>query len=493
MSRRLSVGSPLFFPQRLVLLALLAAALLPGLPVLAQEGATHAGCDALACIEHEGEDCPVSWVSLPVGQPEIPIVTAEDLAAAIPHAIRVTKKFPKDEGYCESYSWDPVTGTCTAEPPGCPVPEPYANTCGSSCFCINPGEGFEVERSSGGPWQLFGTDGPVEWTLQPNSFYIVSVPFGVKGLRAHHLLRAFEECTVEHVSRLNCDGTVLEFYPGSGPDADFPLVPGEAYGIQTADVDCMAHGALSPRPTYVRHGCDTHGSSFFVSGTGLGEGYGWAVDTDYTLPYPGLEEAEAEDPFAPGAGPGADAAAEAAALVEDINAQDSELVAAQVDRGYREGDRICVLGRPMHPVLWVSPAGTSPQDGCDVNDRGPCDLEGASIELHPFPAPVVWLDREFVHWTDVADVYDVVWGHIQPLRETDGDYSVATGGCLEDDTREHETSHEWLEPDPDERDAIWILVRAANAWIDGYYDQGAEAGLVGARDPGIAASGADCP
>ncbi len=484
MSRRLS--NRVFLPVALLVLVVLFLAV----PARAQDGATHAGCDALACVESSAEmDCPVRWVSLPVGQPAQPILTAEDLAAAIPHAVRVTKKSPWDDGVCESYTWDPVTGTCTGEPAGCLVPEPGALDCGSNCFCVNPGDGFEVEQSPPVPWQLYGTDGPVEWKLQPNRFYLVSVPIGVKGLRAHHLFKAFDECTIDRVSRLACDGTMIDWAPGMGPENDFALVPGEAYGVWTADVDCVARGRLAPRPTHVPGGCN--GSEFIVRGEGTGGGYSWGVDTFYDLPYGGMDDPEAEDPNAPGAGPGATAAEEVLALVRDINAREQEDVAAQVDRSTEEGDRLCVLGRPRHPVLWIAPFGLPSREGCDVNDRGPCDLEGASIELVPFAAPVVWLDRELVHWTDTADLYDVIYGRMLPLRMGEG-FQGATEGCLVEDTRELEVPHDWLEPEPGE-DAYWFLVRAANAWNVGFYDQDAEAGLVAPRDPGIQASGNDCP
>ena len=498
MLRRLSVGSPLSFPQRLVLLALLAAALLPGLPALAQEGATHAACDALACVD-KGDDCLTTWVSIPPGQPEQPIRSAEDVVDAIPYVVRVTKEFPIGDDVCKSYTWNAETGECTGEPfeegGDCEVPEPGSANCGSACFCLEPGQGVEVERSRGGPWQLFGTDGPVEWNLQPNRYYIVSVPIGVEGRTANNLLQAFNRadngsCRIVYVSKLNCNGTLTNF-SGSGGGYNFSLEPGEAYRVVTSDRDCNPHGQMAPAPTHVPRGC--RGAQYAVNGTGNGAGYGWGVDAFYERPYLGLEDPEASDPFAPGAGPGADAAAEARALVEDILAQEEkEDVYAQVNRNFADGNRLCVLGAPMNPVLWISEFGMPPEEGCNVNDSGPCNLEGASIELDAFPAPFVWLDKELVHWTDVADTYDVVWGHVQALRETGGDFSVATGGCLVADTRELEESHEWLEPEP-EIDAIWFLVRAANAWLIGFYDQGAEAGLVAPRDPGIAGSGSDCP
>ncbi len=484
MTRRLSTG---FLVLVSVVLFALFAATLPG---FGQEGATHAGCEALACVQlPEDRDCPVRWVSLPVGQPEQPVRSAEEIADAIPHVVRVTKKFP-DDGYCTSYTWDTGSGVCSADPPGCAVPEPGADRCGSSCFCIDPGEGVEIEQDPPVPFQLYGTDGEVEWVLQPNRFYLVAVPIGVRGLRAHHLFKAFEECTVDHVSRLACDGSMVDWQPGMGRESDFELVPGEAYGVWTADVDCVAHGSFSPVATHVPRGCN--GTAYVVRGEGFGGGYGWAVDTRYTRPYTGLQDAEAEDPNAPGAGPGAPPAAEVQALVEDIDAQRVPEVAAQVDRTAPEGDRLCVLGTGDHPVLWVSPFGLPPGEGCDVNDGGPCDLEGAKIEMLPFPAPVVWLDKRYVHWTDTADTYDVVYGKILPLRRGDG-FPAATEGCLEDDTRETQTLHDWLEDVEPGIDGYWFLVRAANAWNVGLYEQGAETGLFGSRDPGIQASGADCP
>ena len=482
MSRRLS--NRVFLPVALLVLVVLFLAV----PARAQDGATHAGCDAITCVE-KPEGCTITWVSIPPGPSPNPIRTAEDLAEAIPDVVRVTKRFPGGDGVCDSYTWNAVDGICTGSPAGgCEVPEPGAEACGSSCFCVHPGEGFEIERTTSRPFQMYGEDGVVEFDLKrSDSVYLVSVPIGVDGLTARQLYNAISSrrCHVGRVSKLTC-GMTLRNWSGTAGD-NFSLEPGEAYEV--AVTQCDTHVRIAPTGTHVRRGCP--GTAYRVRGTGSGGGYSWGIDTAYPLPYPGLEDAELQDPAAPGAGPGASAREVAAALVEDIAGSGDRDITAQVDRSLPDRDGLCILGRPQHPVLWIAGPGMPPAEGCDVNDHGPCDLEGASIELAPFAAPVVWLDQEFVHWTDTADVYDVIYGHLLPLRSGEG-FDAATEGCLASDTRELRVAHEGMDPEPGE-DAYWFLVRAANAWNIGFYDQGAETGLVLPRDPGIQESGRDCP
>jgi len=481
MSRRLS--NRVFLLVAFLVLSIFFLAI----PARAQDRATHSACDAITCVE-QPEGCTVTLISIPPGPSPNPIRTAEDLVEAIPDVVRITKRFPRGGDYCDTYTWDPVTGTCTGSPAGCAVPEPDAVDCDSACFCVHPGEGFQIERTTSRPFSLFGEDGVVEVSFPvPQEVYYVGLPIGVDGMVAGQLLRTLQDqgCEVSRVERLNCDGTVTSWSGCNG--VNFDIVPGEAYRVVVQQ--CEHAVRIHPLATHIRHGCP--GTAYRVHGTGNGAGYSWGIDTVYSRPYAGMEDAELENPEAPGGGPGASAAEVAAALAEDIAGFGDWDITAQVDRSLPDRDGLCVLGRPEHPVLWIGAPGMPPAEGCDVNDDGPCDLEGASIELAPFPPPIVWLDREYVHWTDAADLYDVVYGHVMPLRAGEG-FEAATEGCLEADTRETETSHEWLQPEPGE-DAYWFLVRAANAWNIGFYDQGAETGLVLPRDPGIQESGRDCP
>jgi len=121
--------------------------------------------------------CPGTyWISLPDHSANIR--TAEDLCAAIPDAIRVAQRFPLDLASTEARDWtyDCEGRTCTRSAltlslnePGCPA---------SACFCVNPGEGFEVTVSAPSSFEIAGCESRDLITLPPGGKnYLVSVPF----------------------------------------------------------------------------------------------------------------------------------------------------------------------------------------------------------------------------------------------------------------------------------------------------------------------------
>jgi hypothetical protein len=91
-------------------------------------------------------------------------------------------------------------------------------------------------------------------------------------------------------------------------------------------------------------------------------------------------------------------------------------------------------------------------------------------------------------WSMRPQVADVVWGDLDLLRASGGDYSAATSGCLENDRFET-----WANVPfgPAPARGHWFLVRPADCG-GGSYDDGGS-GQLQSRDPGIAASGAACP
>ena len=88
-----------------------------------------------------------------------------------------------------------------------------------------------------------------------------------------------------------------------------------------------------------------------------------------------------------------------------------------------------------------------------------------------------------------ATGYDVVQGDLATLRNSGGDFALATSNCL--------SSHRTTTSTTDSTTSVpgqgsWFLVRAENCGGKGSYDSGAPR-QVGLRDSEIAASANDCP
>ena len=89
-----------------------------------------------------------------------------------------------------------------------------------------------------------------------------------------------------------------------------------------------------------------------------------------------------------------------------------------------------------------------------------------------------------------ADHYDVVKGDLGPLRSSNGDYSSALLGCLENDGGDGQASDGG---EPATGDGFFYLVRGLSLCDEaGTYDS-AGPGQAGSRDAGIAAAVATCP
>jgi len=92
-----------------------------------------------------------------------------------------------------------------------------------------------------------------------------------------------------------------------------------------------------------------------------------------------------------------------------------------------------------------------------------------------------------VTWTEdpEAVAYDVVVGDLTALRDSRGDFTIATDACLAAEVADTAVSY----ADPmNPGDALWILVRGRPG--PGYESGGA--GQIGTRDPEIAASPFAC-
>jgi len=111
--------------------------------------------------------------------------------------------------------------------------------------------------------------------------------------------------------------------------------------------------------------------------------------------------------------------------------------------------------------------------------------------LAPIPIPYVIMPlSDRLAWKPVADVYDVVFGELETLRASAGDYSVSTLRCLENDRTQEFLD---LPDDPMSGEGFFYLVRASNDSDTTGYNFQEFGGQVGDRDAGVAASGRDCP
>lgn len=88
-----------------------------------------------------------------------------------------------------------------------------------------------------------------------------------------------------------------------------------------------------------------------------------------------------------------------------------------------------------------------------------------------------------------ATGYDLVYGFLDSLRSSGGNFQLSTGACLAND---FEGLALGLVGDPSIGQGFWFLVRGENCGGSGTYDTGAPQ-QVGLRDAEIAASGNGCP
>ena len=131
-------------------------------------------------------------------------------------------------------------------------------------------------------------------------------------------------------------------------------------------------------------------------------------------------------------------------------------------------------------IGWVSFAFMSTSWFCDPASSAP----NAAPELAVAPGPTL-------SWSTAsgATAYDVVFGNLETLARTRGDFTAATMGCAADNyTLASLLAAKTLGPGQ----GIWFLVRGVNCSGSGSYDTGSPFQL-GSRDDGIRASGNGCP
>jgi hypothetical protein len=195
------------------------------------------------------------WISLPNVNPTIngsPVATAEDLCALIPNATSVGQAFGQVSGLGNlghEWTYDCAAQTCTA---GAQTPNPpEGGACCSTCFCVNPGEGYIVKVSAPSSFVVGGGESPELIKLSGGAQnWFISVPFGscsinnandlavATGLPNTGLMRGL-------VTALNgCTGAVTACNAGTAACSSLTIVPGMGYRIRY--LDALPHAWTNP-------------------------------------------------------------------------------------------------------------------------------------------------------------------------------------------------------------------------------------------------------
>ena len=221
------------------------------------------------CNVQTGTTSIGAWFSLPTSSTGLQ--KAEDLCTALAAAgpQTISQHFNTN---AETYTWDCQTQTCTSTST---IPEP-GFACGTACFCVEAGEGFEVKAASGQTIALSGIDSPYLVNIPggfvaPQFGVLVSVPCSgsamtytqfcstIKGAPASGLNIATVNPATGVVTSVNC------------AIGNAGLIPqGRAVRIRNASASCPASisfgGAALIEQTYC------------IVGTSDGVGWAWWID-----------------------------------------------------------------------------------------------------------------------------------------------------------------------------------------------------------------------
>ncbi|HZN04111.1 MAG TPA: thrombospondin type 3 repeat-containing protein, partial [Candidatus Polarisedimenticolia bacterium] len=195
------------------------------------------------------------WISLPNVNPTIngtPVVTAEDLCALIPNATSVSQAYGSGVGggavLGHEWTFDCLAQSCSASTLTPPPPE--AGCCSSSCFCVNPGEGYRVTVSAPSSFTISGSETPDLLKIPGGARdYLISVPFNSCLTTAADLANAtgLPSTGVQRgsVTALNgCTGSVISCNAGTAACTALTLVPGMGYRIRY--LDSLVHAYTNP-------------------------------------------------------------------------------------------------------------------------------------------------------------------------------------------------------------------------------------------------------
>ena len=195
------------------------------------------------------------WISLPNVSPTIngsPVVTAEDLCALIPNATSVGQAWGDAGGAGQtlghSWTYDCSAHTCTA---GALTPNPPEAGCCSTCFCVNPGEGYIVKVSAPSSFVIGGGESPEIITIPGGAqSWFISVPFDSCGINTANDLATATGLPSTGITRgtvlaLNgCTGALTLCNAGTPACSSLAIVPGTGYRIRYTDI--LAHAYRNP-------------------------------------------------------------------------------------------------------------------------------------------------------------------------------------------------------------------------------------------------------
>ncbi|HXU13367.1 MAG TPA: thrombospondin type 3 repeat-containing protein, partial [Candidatus Binatia bacterium] len=195
------------------------------------------------------------WISLPDINPTIngsPVVTAEDLCTLIPNATSVGQAWGTAAGggntLGHEWTYDCSAHTCTA---GVLTPNPPESGCCSTCFCVNPGEGYLVTISAPSSFVIGGSESPaLIRTVAGARGWVISVPFNscainnANDLAAVLALPSTGAIRGSVMARNGCTGTFTSCNAGQAACSALAIQPGVGYLVRWTDA--LPHAWSNP-------------------------------------------------------------------------------------------------------------------------------------------------------------------------------------------------------------------------------------------------------
>lgn len=269
----------------------------------------------------------VHWISLPT---DSDLETAEELCAAVPHAVRVTQRFPTNPSPNPNpapYIWDCINKICSSPTGG---PEHFGRCCGG-CFCLDDGEGFEVETSGAGIFMVNGRDRVVPITLPSGGAeYVVSPPISSTAVTAQDLfaIMGAPSLTTTLTDWDSCPMLFNTVTAGTAAAASLNLIPGKAVRLRFPDDSGLSYS--NPAKPVVSPVCGTATAQrYCIQGTSTNQQYSWCLDLNNQN---GCDFGDAANPSAgpvpPVGAPAKDLAADFATSIHDLGFPLVDAVAA---------------------------------------------------------------------------------------------------------------------------------------------------------------------
>jgi hypothetical protein len=308
------------------------------------------------------------WISLPATGP---VRSAEELKALIPNAVEVKKLFPVSTPYT-------LGGSCTSQEPGTAVPLTGCATNANPlpCFCVRPGEAFQVEVIAPAVFQILGVDTSPTIPLSPGgALYLISLPFSTPILTARALMNDIGFANVNAVSRYISATDGMEIYTGrkGSPNVDFVIEAGRGY-VVNMNTAVTYTPSISPP---VISACPGSESWYGITGTANTTDFPWEI-----------QDGGATTVCANAAGALTnlgDPPTMAANFANDINnGPNTPLCTGAAIATQTAGSpifKVTFTGPPGAPALLVGFQGQGVS--CNVNTAGSCDFNPTISRLEP--------------------------------------------------------------------------------------------------------------